>query len=84
MEPPNHFVGLLAEVYGLITGPPAWRKSLLAQLKQSGFKRHPLAPCVVLMYEPLQGTKEELSGLIVIEIDDLPGGGVGDRFFYKQ
>jgi hypothetical protein len=68
-------IELLAEVYGLITGPPAWRKSLMTKFDELGFKRHPLAPCVVLKYE-----KEKLCGLIVIETDDLLGGGVTDSF----
>ena len=42
-------VELLAEIYGLITGPPAWRKTLIETFKQEGFKRHPLAP----MYRPV-------------------------------
>ena len=48
---PDILIELLAEIYGLITGPPAWRKSLLVTLKELGFKRHPLAPCLALMYE---------------------------------
>jgi hypothetical protein len=64
-------IDLLAEEYGLITGPQALRPSLMTKFDGLGFKRHPLAPCVVLKYD-----KEELCGLIVIETDDLLGGGI--------
>ena len=73
-------VELLAEVYGLITGPPAWRKTLVQEFSSEGFKRHPLAPCVALFYEDLGNKKQELSGLIVVETDDLLGGGIGLGF----
>jgi len=73
-------IELLAEVYGLITGPPAWRKTLLVTFKELGFKRHPLAPCVALMYETIDGTPDRLSGVIVVETDDLLGGGIGDQY----
>ena len=81
----------MTEIYGLVTGPPAWRQTLITTLKELGFKRHPLAPCVVLMYddatskhEPIFGNNprvpSHLSGLIVIETDELLGGGISDRF----
>jgi len=63
-------IEILAELYGLITGPPAWRKSVLTTLVELGFKRHPLAPCVAIMYENLGGKEMQLSGLIVLETDD--------------
>ena len=81
-EDDDILIELLAEVYGLVTGPPGWRKSLLVKLKELDFKRHPLAPCVALMYdndgEPDQ--EPRFCGLLVIETDDLLGGGVGDKF----
>ena len=64
-------IEILGEIYGLVSGPPAWRKSLLVPMKELGFKRHPLAPCVVLMYEEVDGVPDTLSGLVVIETDDL-------------
>ena len=79
-EDDDIIIELLAEVYGLITGPPAWRRSLLTELQELGFRSHPLAPCVALMYEDLGAGKPELSGIIVIETDDLLGGGIGDKF----
>ena len=69
-------IEVLAEVYGLVTGPPAWRKSLFTTFKELEFKNHPLAPCLVLMYEKMHGKEEpQLSGLIIVETDDLLGGG---------
>ena len=44
-------IELLAEVYGLISGAPAWRKSLATLCQEAGFKRHPLAPIVAVMHE---------------------------------
>ena len=46
--------------------------------KDLGFKRHPLAPCLALMYE---GEPLQLTGLITVETDDLLGGGTGDKYF---
>ena len=54
---------ILAQIYGLITGPPAWRKSLSTNFKHLVFKRHPLAPCLALLCE---GEEEKLSGVIVV------------------
>ena len=48
-ESEDILIELLAEVYGLVTGPPSWRKSLLTKFKALDFKRHPLAPWVALM-----------------------------------
>mgnify|MGYP007046308668 FL=1 len=64
-------------MYGLITGLPGWRRSLLTTLRELGFKRHPLAPCVFLMYTSA-GT---VCGLICVETDDLLGGGCDPAFF---
>ena len=50
-EADDILIEICAEVYGLITGPPAWRQSFLTTLKELDFKKHPLAPCIVLMYE---------------------------------
>ena len=52
-EDDDILIELLTEVYGLISGPPAWRTSLITTMKELGFKRHPLAPCVAVMYETI-------------------------------
>ena len=83
-EDDDILIEILAEVYGLITGPPAWRKSLFTTFKELGFHCHPLAPCLVLMYEKMHGqTEPQLSGLIIVETDDLLGGGRDRRLAPK-
>ena len=74
-EPEDLVIELLAEIYGLVTGPPGWRRSLFTTFKNLGFKAHPLAPCVVLYYETINGVEDTISGLICVETDDLLGGG---------
>ena len=76
-EDDDIIIELCTEVYGLITGPPCWRRRLLTTLQELGFKRHPLAPCVFLMYTP----QEAICGLICVETDDLLGGGCDSAFF---
>ena len=36
--------------------------------------------CVAIMYETLNGLENQISGLIVIEMDDFLMGGIGDQF----
>ena len=78
-EDDDIIIEILAEIYGLVSGPPAWRQTLLTEFKRLDFRRHPLAPCVMLMYEGQAGS-EQLTGLIVIETDDLLGGGIGSKW----
>ena len=73
-------IEILAEIYGLISGPPGWRRSLFTTFKQLDFKAHPLAPCVVLMYEEIDSKPNQFSGLICVETDDLLGGGIGPKY----
>ena len=72
-------IEIIAEIYGLISGPPGRRRSLFTTFKRLGFRNHPLAPCVVLMYEDL-GKGTQLTGLLCVETDDLLGGGFGPKF----
>ena len=66
-EEEDILIEILSEIYGLVSGPPGWRQTLLTEFKGLTFSRHPLAPCVVLMYECLHGEKKpSLSGLIII------------------
>ena len=53
----------------------------MGTLKSLGFKNHPLAPCVVCMYETHNGEIDALTGMICVETDDLMGGGVGECWF---
>ena len=70
-------IEILGEVYGLVSGPPGWRRTVLTELKDLGFRNHPLAPCVVLMYSD---DDQQLVGVIVIETDDFLMGGLGDKW----
>ena len=98
-EDDDILIELLTEIYGLVSGPPGWRRTLLSKFKDLEFSRHPLAPCVLLMYEtfkppyassvppkygdgqvPLEKNKKFLSGVVVIETDDLLFGGVGPKY----
>ena len=74
-EDQDVLVELKAEIYGLVSGPPGWRRSLLTTFKALGFSSHPLAPCVVTMYD---GNRPV--GAICIETDDLLLGGIGPKF----
>ena len=71
-------IEVLGEIYGLISGPPGWRRTVLTELKDLGFKNHPLAPCVVLLYGDT--TNRPLVGVIVIETDDFLMGGLGPKW----
>eukprot|EP00971_Amphidinium_carterae_P239845 4761634-Amphidinium_carterae.3 len=74
-EPLDCVIELKTEVYGLVSGPGGWRCTLLRKLQRCGWKRHPLAPCVFLFFETLQKeTHLSLTGVIVVETDDLLGG----------
>ena len=79
-EDDDILIELFIEVYGIITGPPAWRKTLLTSLKEYGFKKHPLAPCIAVMYEDVGDKKDQFTGLLIMETDDILCGGVGNRF----
>ena len=84
-EEDDILIEILSEIYGLVSGPPGWRQTLLTEFKGLTFSRHPLAPCVVLMYECLHGEeKPSLSGLIIIETDDLLGGGSDQNFMMRS
>ena len=71
-------IEICAEVYGLITGPPDFSNFQI--FKELDFKKHPLAPCIVLMYDK-KGDTDELSGIICVETDDLLGGGCSPKFY---
>ena len=71
-------IEVLGEIYGLTSGPPGWRKTVLSDVKDLGFKNHPLAPCVVLMYS--DDKEPSLVGVMVIETNDFLMGGIGDKW----
>ena len=71
---------IFAEIYGLNSGPPGWRRSFFTTFKELEFKSHPLAPCVVIFYEELHGKPNQFSGLVCVETDDFLGGGMGPKY----
>eukprot|EP00971_Amphidinium_carterae_P258584 5132371-Amphidinium_carterae.1 len=78
-EEPRCLIELKTEVYGLVSGPGGWRSTLLKRLKAANWKRHPLAPCVFLYFEPIatRTGQSNLTGVLVVETDDLLGGSSG-------
>ena len=83
MPPCEHFpqydakqlILLLTEIYGLVSGPSWWRRSLLNVLiKELGYKLCPFDRCVLVLdadpNEKLED-QEKTQGIVVIEIDDL-------------
>eukprot|EP00971_Amphidinium_carterae_P350893 6491795-Amphidinium_carterae.1 len=69
-------IELLSEVYGLNSGPMGWRITLTKKLKEQGFRNHPLSPCVFVLYDQ----QNRLSGVLLVETDDLLFGGKGKTF----
>ena len=57
---------LLGNAYGRVDAPLLFYKQLLAL----GFVRHPLEPCVFMLY-----TEQKLSGVLGMHVDDGVGGG---------
>ena len=68
---------LLGNAYGRVDAPLLFYKELSSQLEALGFLRHPLEPCVFLLY-----TKEKLSGILGIHVDDGVCG--GDETFLQK
>eukprot|EP00971_Amphidinium_carterae_P333950 6468988-Amphidinium_carterae.1 len=48
--PEARLAELIRELYGLQSGPMAWRCTLLASLAKAGWTQHPLCPCVFCLY----------------------------------
>eukprot|EP00971_Amphidinium_carterae_P139108 2756919-Amphidinium_carterae.4 len=63
---------LKVELYGLITGPLSWKNSLYSTMTSLGFVQHPLGVCTLLWYAP---ETQELAGIVLLQVDDLLGGG---------
>ena len=73
----NEVCELLGNAYGRVDAPLLFYKELCKQLEQLGFVRHPLEPCVFLLYK-----SQVLSGILGMQVDDGIGG--GDVFFQTQ
>eukprot|EP00971_Amphidinium_carterae_P340101 6478282-Amphidinium_carterae.4 len=75
-ETEDIIIELKTEVYGLVSGPGGWRCTLLRHLQSNNWRRHPLAPCVFLFFEEVQQSNK-LTGVLVVETDDLLAGSNG-------
>ncbi|OLQ12867.1 hypothetical protein AK812_SmicGene3197 [Symbiodinium microadriaticum] len=83
MPPCEHFpeydakqlILLLTEVYGLVSGPSWWRRSLLNVLiRELGYKLCPFDRCVLVLHaDPSEKLEDQdkTQGIVVIEIDDV-------------
>ncbi|CAE6964999.1 GIP [Symbiodinium sp. CCMP2592] len=84
---PKQLILLLTEIYGLVSGPAWWRRSLLAVLvKELGYSVSPYDKCVLtLKADPLEKLEDQKStqGIIVIEVDDVLEAG-GERHREKM
>eukprot|EP00971_Amphidinium_carterae_P335285 6471060-Amphidinium_carterae.1 len=63
---------LKVELYGLMTGPLSWKNSLYSTMTSLGFVQHPLGVCTLLWYTP---DTQELAGIVLLQVDDILGGG---------
>ena len=61
---------LLGNAYGRVDAPLLFYKELCKQLLALGFTRHPLEPCVFMLY-----TGHQLNGILGMQVDDGVGGG---------
>ena len=68
---------LKTELYGLMTGPLAWKNTLYDYLDSRGFVQHPLGACTLLWYHP---TTRKLEGILLLQVDDILGGGDSVEF----
>ncbi|CAE7847168.1 RE1, partial [Symbiodinium necroappetens] len=68
---------LLGNAYGRVDAPLLFYKELSKQLHELGFVRHPLEPCVFLLY-----TGQTLNGILGVHVDDGVCGG-DDKFLKK-
>ena len=69
---------LLGNAYGRVDAPLLFYKELSQQLSQLGFVRHPLEPCVFLLYSP----ENKLHGILGMHVDDGVCG--GDQVFSQK
>ena len=78
----EQLIEILAGAYGLGDAPAHWRRSLKKVLLSLGFSQSKVDPCTFALYteEKERGYKKELSGLVVVEVDDLLCMG-GDTYF---
>ena len=92
MEPPKELrdrmqlqdeqvCALIGNAYGRVDAPLLFYKELTSQLKDLGFKMHPLEPCVHDL-ESWKDGKRTLHGVLGTHVDDGVGG--GDKLFHDK
>ena len=63
---------LETEVYGLVSGPAWWRKSLLMILtKELQYRINPYDRCILTLDDDSRGPDAKTQGIIVVEVDDV-------------
>ena len=70
---PEQLIEILAGAYGLGDAPAHWRRSLKKVLLALGFTQSKVDPCTFKLYTEKKenGCEKELSGLVIVEVDDL-------------
>ena len=68
---------LLGNAYGRVDAPLLFYKELSKQLEALGFTKHPLEPCVFMLY-----SKDKLHGILGVHVDDGVCG--GDQVFLDK
>lgn len=69
---PEQLIQLETEVYGLVSGPAWWRRTLLEVLvKECGYRVNPYDRCVLTLDAEDRGPGAKTRGIIVVEVDDL-------------
>ena len=64
---PGQLIEILAGAYGLGDAPAHWRKSLRKVTLEIGYVQSAMDPCTFKYH----GTSGELSGIVIVEVDDL-------------
>ena len=72
---PNQLILLLTEVYGLVSGPSWWRRSLLEILvKELGYRVNVYDRCILTLDGPQEEDPNKqvpTQGILVLEVDDM-------------
>ncbi len=81
---PRQLILLQTEVYGLVSGPSWWRRSLIKLITEDlGYKLNDYDKCVATLPSLDPHPKARTDGFLVIEVDDIAEGG-GERHQKKM
>ena len=73
---PQQLLLLMTEVYGLVSGPSWWRRSLLSVATGTlGYKLNEYDKCVLTLPSSSTSPTAKTEGFMVIEVDDIAEGG---------